>query len=403
MRFLAILLLVHAASSPWARETKGVGQPQPQPTIRSGVQMIEVDVRAFTEDGRFITDLTGDDFEVFENGVRQAVQALYLVRETAGVPATRGAELRFRATSVTSSSAPALPATGQTWIFFFDLNHLTPGGGFERARQAVAAFIQHRFAPGDVAGIVTPAKMVNNRLTSVREELTAAVASIKPLSDARFRRLDQMALNVRTIDDDADYAIRSAQARLLTLETARASRETIQAFRGLVEQLAYLAGPKTIVFLSDGFEIALPRQASSRAIVNQTIAAGARIYPIDVRGLNRDMGAGDVELPPVDINDVTALRPPRVGIFEEDAGNSLAEASGGFMIRAENNLGRAMDLIATDAGTYYVLGYHSSNTKFDGKLRSIEVRVKRQDVRVRARYGYLALDPSKMPVPQPIK
>ena len=401
MRFLAILLLVHAASSAWAQETKGVGQP---PTIRSGVQMIEVDVRAFTEDGRFITDLAGDDFEVFEGDVRQTVEALYLVRETGGTaPAPRGAELRFRATSVASSSAPASPPTGQTWIFFFDLNHLTPGGGFERARQAVAAFIQDRFAPGDIAGVVIPSKMVNNRLTSVREELAAAVASVKPLGDERSRRLDRMALKVRTVDDGADDAIRSAQATLLTLETARAASDTVNAFRGLISQLTRVAGPKTIVFLSNGFEVASPNQASARAIVNQAIGAGVRIYPIDVRGLNRDMGAGDVDLPPIDINDATALVRPRVGIFEEDAGNSLAEATGGFMIRAENNLGRAMNVIASHAGTYYVLGYHSSNAKFDGKFRSIEVRVKRPGVRVRARHGYLALDPSKMLIPHAIK
>ena len=271
MRFLAIVLLVHAASSPWVQEPKGVGQPLP--TIRSGVQMIEVDVRAFTEDGRFTTDLAGDDFEVFENGVRQTVQALSdLVRETGGTaPAPRGAEVRFRATSGASSSAPALPSTGQTWIFFFDLNHLTPGGGFERARQAVAAFIQDRFAPGDIAGVVTPSKMVNHRLTSVREELAAAVASVKPLGDERSRRLDRMALKVRTVDDGADDAIRSAQATLLTLETARAASDTVNAFRGLISQLTRVAGPKTIVFLSNGFEVASPNQASSRAIVNQAI------------------------------------------------------------------------------------------------------------------------------------
>ena len=73
------------------------------------------------------------------------------------------------------------------------------------------------------------------------------------------------------------------------------------------------------------------------------------------------------------------------------------------MIRAENNLGRAMDVIASHAGTYYVLGYHSSNAKFDGKFRLIEVRVKRPGVSVRARHGYLALDPSKMLIPHAIK
>jgi hypothetical protein len=39
---------------------------QEQPTFRSGVQVVEVDVRVFDTDGRFVADLTKDDFEVLE-------------------------------------------------------------------------------------------------------------------------------------------------------------------------------------------------------------------------------------------------------------------------------------------------------------------------------------------------
>src|SRR5688572_19145670 len=38
-------------------------QAPQQPTFRTGVQLIEVDVRVFDKDGRFVTDLTRDDFE----------------------------------------------------------------------------------------------------------------------------------------------------------------------------------------------------------------------------------------------------------------------------------------------------------------------------------------------------
>jgi VWFA-related protein len=73
------------------------------------------------------------------------------------------------------------------------------------------------------------------------------------------------------------------------------------------------------------------------------------------------------------------------------------------MIRNENNVGRALDTIAVDSGTYYVLGYQPANTTFDGKYRKIEIRVKRPGVKVRARQGYLALEPSKMLVPERIR
>ena len=68
-----------------------------------------------------------------------------------------------------------------------------------------------------------------------------------------------------------------------------------------------------------------------------------------------------------------------------------------------NNVGPALDEIAADTNTYYVLGYQPLNTKFDGKYRRIEVRVKRADLTVRARKGYLALAPSMMLIPKAVR
>ena len=104
--------------------------------------------------------------------------------------------------------------------------------------------------------------------------------------------------------------------------------------------------------------------------------AGARIDAIDTRGL-----AGE----------------------PADTINSLAVDTGGRVIFNTNNIGDALDEIAADTNVYYVLGYQPANLRYDGKYREIEVRVKRPGVTVRARKGYLALPPSKMLMPQPVK
>jgi hypothetical protein len=55
-----------------------------------------------------------------------------------------------------------------------------------------------------------------------------------------------------------------------------------------------------------------------------------------------------------------------------------------------NDIDTGLRRISDDLTSYYLLGYYSTNTKLDGRFRSIKVRVKRPGVDVRARRGYRA-------------
>jgi VWFA-related protein len=402
-----------------------LAQTQQQPTFRTGVQLIEVDVRVFDKDGRFVTDLTKDDFEVLEQGVPQHLDAMYLVNggQTGVKP---GSDRGQTGVKPGSDQGQTTPAAAQTWIFLFDLNHLTPGAGFDRARLAVETFIAERFKDGDLAGILAGDMMINNRLTSVRQELLDAVRQVKPRTDSRSRTMEmtrewprllneeeaiRIARNereavqraiTRACSDDQDQCRFAESAvgekgRRIASETQGATMKTLSAVNGLASGLSKLPGPKTIVLLSDGFAV-MDIETSLRSVVGQSARAGARIYAIDVRGLNRNSPGGSIE----QLQATDEAGPVTKFDGLADGPNSLAVDTGGLMIRNENNLGRALDRISDDAGRYYVLAYQPANTTFDGKYRPIEVKVKRADLRVRARRGYLALEPAKMLKPRRI-
>jgi VWFA-related protein len=391
-----------------------------QPVFRVGVPGVDVDARVFDRDGRFVDSLTIGDFELLENGVPQTLQALTLVGGTSP-PASGPPEI-----SGTVAPRPAPPASArQTWIFFFDLNHLTSGGGFDRARSAVETYLRDQFSAGDIGGVVAGSRMVNNRLTSVREELVAAARSVKPLSDHRSRTMEltrewprlrdesealliangnrealQRAVIRACTDDPSACRVASPdmtvmdKARRFEREASRATSDTLAAINAVASGLARMPGPKTIVFLSDGF-VTEKMETTLESVVGQTARAGARIYAVDVRGLNRGAaaGLGDRMSP-----DDPAGGPARFDMGE-DGPNSLAVDTGGFVIRNENDIGRALAQIASDANRYYVLSYQPADSRFDGKFRTIEVRVRRPGIKVRARKGYLALDPSRMITP----
>jgi VWFA-related protein len=398
-----------------------------QPVFRTGATGIEVDARVFDRQGRFITDLRIEDIEVLENGVPQVVRALTLVRlpsvAVPGAPQPSPTDTRM------APAAPAAPKPApQTWIFVFDLNHLTPGGGFDRAKSAVETFLRDQFNDGDMGGIVAGSRMVNNKLTSVRSELVAAARSVTPLSEHRSRlieltrewpRLNDIGEAIFIADGNKDALQRAVlracsddpsmcrlappdaqvleKAQRTQAEAARASRDTLTSINALASGLARIPGPKTVVFLSDGF-VTSKEESTLRSVVGQVARAGARVYAIDVRGLNRGAGADIIDRPGA----ADAAGGPPAFDMGDDGPNSLAVDTGGFVIRNENNIGRALGEITADANLYYVIGYQPADTNFDGKYREIEVRVKRDNVKVRARRGYLALPPAQMLIPQPV-
>ena len=54
---------------------------------------------------------------------------------------------------------------------------------------------------------------------------------------------------------------------------------------------------------------------------------------------------------------------------------SLANETDGIAIVNTNDLSGGMKQIADDLAAYYVLGYYTTNTKFDGGVRNIKVRL----------------------------
>jgi VWFA-related protein len=261
----------------------GQSQPaqNPQPTFRSGVQIVEVDVRVFDRDGQFVSGLTRDDFELIENGLPQQIDALHLVGAD---PVAAPDPPASPADVPRPTSTGAAPVAPQTWIFFFDLNHLSPGGGFDRARKAVDEFIRDRFKDGDLAGILAGDRMINNRLTSVKHELLEAVTQVKPRTGNRTRLLEltrewprlldfEEAIRIarnevdvvtravsRACADDPDVCKRGdpeamvrAKAVRIQQDVHQAANQTLAALNGLASGLAKVPGPKTVVLLSDGF------------------------------------------------------------------------------------------------------------------------------------------------------
>jgi VWFA-related protein len=126
---------------------------------------------------------------------------------------------------------------------------------------------------------------------------------------------------------------------------------------------------KAIVILSDGMDTF--SKASSEKAVESALAVGASIYAVDmssleVAGTTRRQSAASLQG------------------FAEKTGGRFISTPGGPALRD------AFTGIANELGQQYTISYRPVNTKRDGKWRTLEVKVQREDLTVRTRKGYRA-------------
>src|SRR2546423_7851785 len=110
-RMLALLLIAAAQD--------------PRQTFRSSTELVEVDVRVADKDGRFVTGLSPDDFQLEEDGVAQKVVHVTLIGADAAVTLVPSTVASPPSPSAADGLALAPP---QVWLFLFDTTHLSPGG-----------------------------------------------------------------------------------------------------------------------------------------------------------------------------------------------------------------------------------------------------------------------------------
>ena len=70
----------------------------------------------------------------------------------------------------------------------------------------------------------------------------------------------------------------------------------------------------------------------------------------------------------------------------------LADGTDGLAVLKRTAVDEALPRIVADESSYYLVTYRSSNTKLDGRFRTLSARVTRPGVQMRTRRGYRGLD-----------
>ena len=333
----------------------GAQQQPPAPTFRAGVELVQIDAVVTDRGGNPVSGLTVDDFELREENKPRDISAF----ATVDIPIERAERVLYSPTAIEPDVASNSGAEGRAYIIVFDDVSATLA---LRTRHFFRRFIETQMGADDVAAIAYLGKGAANSqdftgnkrlLLTQLDKFTGAFVDLSPLE-----LQNRMA------------ALRDITGFLASIEGRRKAMLLVSTGDTLVDAYEVVDNSSNTV-ASDYLREAMV--AATRANVV--------IYPVDPRGLTVDGGDIVDEAPPSGGTGTLASRSNL---------RALARLTGGFAVTNTNLYEANFERVVRENSSYYILGFYSANDKRDGKFRSVDVRVRRPGLEVRARTGYVA-------------
>ena len=382
------------------------------------VRVIDVDVVVTDAKGNPLTDLTREQFELYEDGKR--VDVAYFSRIVGGRIADLPAAAPAAPDAIAQPAPPAAaPKTPLTWVVYIDQTNFPPQRRNQAMRQ-LQLFLQNAIAGGDRGvialndgrsfrvrqGLTDDPKLLMEQLAKMEKERMAVSPTLNRQNQIRneIRRVEsgdpQFAFLAQSIANDI--------AALIDEEALR-TKNAIRAMGALLDTLVRLEGRVALVYVGAGFNplpaIDLtnvwrsrfsaeagssfgPRPEEQRDSIQREITrlyenfSAQRVTVYTIHGGEQSGGptsvedAGQLETHLASSTDVGALT--EAGLARE-----MAQRTGGLFFKVNQQLATQLDTVRRDLSNYYSLGYRPTGRQ--GQQRNVKVKVTVPGARVRHR------------------
>ena len=434
-----------------AAQAQDASPPESGLTLHSTSQEIVLDLVVRDSHGKAVKNLQQRDIEVYEDGVLQKVQSFQYIqgRDVSAAAKTASAVPTSSPVQSVGIGNP-LKAVNLICIVFHNLDPFTKKYAVEAAQE----FLRKEFPPDAWVTVFNLDSRLTalHAFTQNRNEAIQAASNAITGTGVDFAQVATAILNaspnilsieLATVGNPAaggtvnatarvaggtisQQAITGADVSTSAGANARrgeqaAQRREFGAIEGMRErdqmlemigQLGTLPGRKSVLLLTPG--IASTGDAELfKAMVDKANKASITVYGIDVNGLSAEVDqaqASNTALKSIaslssgqgkaTTSAAQNMANMRQGDYLNDAVRTtntqaslreLSEATGGFLIGSTNDLRKPFQRIIDEVETHYEVIYHPSSSKYDGRLRSIEVKSGRQELNIQSRTGYFAL------------
>ena len=418
------------AQEPPKPPAQGVLTPPPTQTrevIRRTVDLVTSDVIVRDDQGQFVSSLSKNDFDVFEDGVQQDVVTFVLTHGGRVINDIGAPPPPMQAGILLPPPRPTNDTSGRIFMIFVDDLHMD-FNNTGRIRELFKKISKQLIHEGDMFGIVStgPSSIAidmtydHKRLDEAIEKISGA--GLKPDEIIETPDGSQGPPEVRY---RAHVAFSTAYDVLQNLEQVHNRRKAFiyvsngydfdpfsksrakeandrfsQMTGGQCDQSASggsnncptSSGSSTAdgssvdtsanPFSKGGNEFAAADLASELSeLTKEANRANTTMYTIDPRGL---VGGPDLSETKLDTQDwMDHIRETQSSL------RVIAELTGGYAVINQNDFDKALKRIDGETSDYYVLGYYSSNPDPLKKKRTIEIRVKkagRYDLKYKTAY-----------------
>jgi VWFA-related protein len=397
---------------------------QDRPTFKVQVDLVTSDIIVRDEKGNFIPDLKKEDFEIFEDGVKQDISSMTVV--------TGGRVTNVLAPPpppppegiVLPPSRPRTDVSGRIFLFFVDDLHLQ-FHNTGRIRDLFKRISKELVHEGDMFGIVSsgPSSIAID-MTYDKTRLDEAIKKIagnelKPTdiingssgaegpSEVRYRAhvafstVNDLLNNLDSVHNrrkalvyvsdgydfnpfqDARLGLMDPNSPFAQNEFARNQKQAQSTDGSSSQTDPFTQQQKQSETFADAD---LARELGE--LTRQANRSNVTMYTIDPRGL---VGMGDIDeqVDPQQWNEYVRK--------SQDSLRVIAEETGGIAVVNQNDFSKALKRIDAETSDYYVLGYYSKNPDATKRRRQVEVKIARKGAQPWFRKEYV-LKPPPAPI-----
>jgi VWFA-related protein len=379
-----------------------------KPIYRVAVDLVTTDAIIRDHQGQFVADLKKDDFEIYEDGVKQDIVSMilshggrvYNIQAPPPPPPQEGILL--------PPPRPTNDAAGRIFVLFIDDLHMD-FKNTGRLRDLVKKISKTLIHDGDLWGAVSsgPSSIAQD-LTYDRKRLDEIIKKISGsgLKPSDIINAPESSEGPSEVRYRAHVAFSTMYDFLKNLEVVRDRRKAViyisdgydfnpfvtsrtnyqNELYGRTRQStdssdqSQQQNQDEDPFLKQGQQFAdadLVRELSE--LTRAANRANTSLYTIDPRGL---VGGPDLD------ENIDAVEWQDYIRKSQDSLRVLAENTGGLAVVNQNDFDKGLKRIDNETSDYYVLGYYSSNPDPTIRTRKLEVKVKRPDVNVYSRRSY---------------